>query len=148
MSRTERNVSSQWGACRCSLSGMIWRFGPSPGTLHLAASADTPAEWDTLMAQEAHVFDGQRATLSVHECDRETLWLRWTLDEPFRMPPTVLHFEDHAEAERVAATGWCVHHGGLHRAIWRAPGEVTLDRLDPAATYPPVRLPELVVVTA
>lgn len=125
---------------------MLWRFGPSPGTRHLAASADSRAEWDAIMALGEVTFDGQPATLVREECDPSTLWLRFYLPEPFRMPPTVLHFEDRAVAERICATGWYTHEGALYRAEPRHPGEVVLDRVyaaDPPPTYEGRSLPAL-----
>lgn len=125
---------------------MIWRFGPSPGTRHLAAQADSLEEWKGVVEAAEVRFDGQPGRVVVEECDPETLWLRFYLAEPFRMPPTVLRFEDAEVASRIAETGWYTHEGALYRASSRKPGEVVLDRVyaaDPPPTYEGRSLPTL-----
>lgn len=127
---------------------MLWRFGPSPGTRHLAASADTREEWERIAALDEVRFDGQTARVAREDCDPVTLWLRFYLDEPFRMPPTVLRFEDEQVAARIAATGWYTHEGALYRAEAREPGEVVLDRVyaaDPPPTYEGRSMPTLTI---
>lgn len=125
---------------------MLWRFGPSPGTLHLAAQAHSRDEWNAIMQLAEVRFDDQPARIVHAECDPDTLWLRFELSEPFRMPPTVLSFEDARVARRIAETGWYTHEGHLCRATLRAPAEVLLDRVyaaDPPATYEGRVLPTL-----
>lgn len=117
---------------------MIWALAPSPGTLYLAVYCDDGAEYDLLVAQSAEGvlrFDGQPATVRDEGSDRDVLFLRFVLAEPFRMPPLIVRFEDEDIAAAVGAAGWHVFEGRLYHATLRAPGELLLDQVFP--TEPP-----------
>ena len=117
---------------------MIWVFAPQPGTLHLAAQAQSEEEYAELLALPEILFDGQRAYVVPEGCDHASLFVRFRMEVPFRMPATVIRFELAAVAGRIAATGWYVLDGALYRARLRAPDEVVLDRVyasEPTATY-------------
>lgn len=117
---------------------VIWALGPSPGTLYLAAYCADRDEYDLVVRQSADGvlrFDGQPASVRDEGSDRDALFVRFVLDEPFRMPPLVIRFEDETVAAAIDAAGWHVFEGRLYRATLRARGEVLLDQVFP--TEPP-----------
>lgn len=107
---------------------MIWTYVPGPGGRGFVAKCDNVGEYDRAVAHGTHLLDGQPARVS-DLSDRDALLLRFDLASPWRPPTVRLRFEDHATAERVAAFGFHVFEGGLHRATLAGPGLLLLDRM-------------------